>query len=119
MNTVITCKKTPHAVCNTLSGTTGVDLVHAWCFENDDINDRLVKKWISKAQCYVNSGLQDLPDYLFREADIRKFHIDVWNEKSKNYRRYKKFLTNFELQEFFEEDKANKAAADNLMQCFE
>jgi hypothetical protein len=119
MNTEITYKKTPHAVCNTIYGTTGVDVIHAWCFENDDINDRLVKKWISKAQCYVQSGLQELPDYLFKEAYIRKYHVDVWNQKAKNYRIYNKFLTNYELQKYFQEEESNKVAADILINSFE
>ena len=119
MNTELTYKKTPHAVCNTIYGTTGVDLVHAWCFENDNIHDRLVKKWIPKSQCYVRAGLQDLPDYLFKDGDLRKFHVDVWNEKSKNHKKCGKFLTNFELIEFVKECKENKVASDLLINSFE
>lgn len=119
MNTEITHKKTPHAVCNTIHGTKGTDLIHAWCFENDDINDRPVKKWISMALCYVKAGLQDLPDYLFKEAYIRKYHVDVWNQKAKNYSQYGKFLTNFELQQFIKEQEANKIASDILINSFE
>lgn len=119
MKTEITRKKTPHAICNTINGTTGTYFVNAWCFENDDINDRPVKKWISIALCYVNAGLQDLPDYLFKEANIRKYHIDVWNQKAKNHSQYEKFLTNFELQQFYEEQEANKIASDTLINSFE
>jgi len=98
MNTVITCRKTPHATVNTIYGTIGTDMVNAWCFENGNIDDKLVKKWIPKSQCYVKEGLQDLPDYAFTSSDVRKFHVDVWNEKSKNYRRHGKFLTNHQLK---------------------
>ena len=118
MNTEISYKKTPHAVCNTVYGTIGIDLVHAWCFENGDRDDRLVKKWISKAQCYVNAGLQELPDHLFKQADIRKYHVDVWNEKSKNHTKYGKFMTNFELKKFFDDQEKNKIASDILMNSF-
>ena len=119
MNTELIYKKTPHAVCNTIYGTTGVDLVHAWCFENGNIDDRLVKRWIPKAQCYVKAGLQDLPDYLFKDSDVRKCHVDVWNEKSKNHKKYGKFLTNFELQQFIKEQEANKIASVILINSFE
>lgn len=98
MNTVITYRKTPHATVNTIYGTIGTDMVNAWCFENGDINDKLVKKWIPKSQCYVKAGLQDLPDYAFTSSDVRKCHVDVWNEKSKNHKRYGKFLTNYEIK---------------------
>jgi hypothetical protein len=98
MHTVITYRKTPHATVNTIYGTTGTDMVNAWCFENGNIDDKLVKKWIPKSQCYVKENLQDLPDYAFTSSDIRKFHVDVWNEKAKNYKRYGKFRTNYQLR---------------------
>jgi hypothetical protein len=119
MNTDITCKKTPHAIVYTIHGTTGIDMVHAWVFENGDINDKPVKKWISKLKCYVGANLQDLPDYLFRDHDIRKYHVDVWNEKAKNYRRYGKFLTNYELNNFFTEENKKVMAAQQFLQHFD
>jgi hypothetical protein len=73
-------------------------MVYAWCFESGDVEDKIIKKWIPKSQCYVKSGLQDLPDYAFTCSDIRKFHVDVWNEKAKNYKRYGKFRTNYQLR---------------------
>ena len=118
MNTDLTYKKTPHAVCNTIHGTIGVDLVHAWCFEHGDVNDRLLKKWIPKAQCYVKAGLQDLPDYLFKNSDIRKHHVDVWNEKAKNYKRCGKFKTNYEIKEYIEEKQLEQQSADILLNSF-
>jgi hypothetical protein len=99
MNTVITYRKTPHATVNTIYGTVGTDLVHAWCFENGNKEDKIIKKWISKSQCYVKAGLQDLQDYAFTSSDIRKYHVDVWNEKAKNYKRHGKFSTNYELKQ--------------------
>jgi len=119
MKTVITYRKTPHATVNTVFGTISTDLVNAWVFENGDIHDKLVKKWIPKSQCYVEANLQDLPDYLFRDYDIRKYHVDVWNEKAKNYRRYGKFLTNYQLNRFVIEEHEKIKAAENFLQHFD
>jgi len=115
MNTKITYRKTPHSVVSTLFSTAGVDLVHAWVFEiENDENSRLVKKWIPKCQCYVKDGTQDLPDYLFREYDVRKYHVDVWNAKAKNWRKEKKFLTNYELKRHFEELAEIQQSVDDM-----
>lgn len=111
MNTVITYRKTPHATVNTIFGTIGTDMVNAWCFENGHINDRIIKKWIPKSHCYVNAGLQNLPDYAFKSSDLRKYHVDVWNQKAKNYREHGKFATNYEL--------ANKTVNYTLEHLFE
>ena len=119
MNTEITHKKTPHAIVHTIHGTIGIYRVHAWVFENDDINGKPVKKWISILKCYVEANLQDLPDYLFREYNIRKYHVDVWNAKAKNFKQYGKFLTNYELNNFFIEENEKVAASQQFLQHFE
>ena len=118
MKTVITYRKTPHAKVNTIFGTIGTDLVNAWCFEHNNIEDKLVKRWISKAQCYVKANNQDLPDYLFTSNDIRKYHIDVWNQKALNYKKYGKFLTNYELKIFSKKEKENEEASNILLNHF-
>lgn len=118
MKTEITYRKTPHATVNTVFGTVGTDMVYAWCFENNNIEDKLVKKLTPKSQCYVKANLQDLPDYMFKDGDIRKYHVDVWNEKAKNYDRYNKFLTNYELRMHFKNQDDIAVAANNLLCAF-
>lgn len=119
MKTEITYRKTPHAIVNTVFGTAGVDMVYAWCFENNNIEDKLVKKLIPKSQCYVNANLQDQPDYMFKDSDMRKYHVDVWNEKAKNYDRYNKFLTNYELTMYHEKQSETARSAELLLSAFE
>ena len=119
MNTVITNRKTPHAVVNTVFGTTGTDMVYAWCFENGNTEDKLVKKLIPKSQCYVAANLQDLPDYMFKEGDIRKYHVDVWNQKAKNHKNTGKFLTDYELNEYYKKLEETAEAAAIFLSFFE
>jgi hypothetical protein len=119
MNTVIRNRKTPHAVVNTVFGTSGTDMVEAWCFEFGKPDDRTLKRWIPKSNCYVEKGLQDLPDYAFKDGDIRKYHVDVWNAKSTNLRRVGKFLTNWEYDEYLKKLDSNVDAAVDFLKNFE
>lgn len=118
MQTIITNRKTPHAVINTVYGS-GIDLVYAWCFENDNPEDKLIQKWIPKTHCYVRENLQDLPDYMFRSEDVRKFHVDVWNEKCKNHKNNGKFLTNYEYNQYLLKKEQNHLNAIFFMNFFE
>ena len=117
MKTVITSRKTPHSVVNTLYGL-GVDQVYAWCFENGNPEDKLVKKLIPKSHCYVAENTQDIPDYAFRPEDLRKYHVDVWNQKCKNHKKSGKFLTDYELNEFYQKKCEEVVAADNFLKFF-
>lgn len=100
MKTKIRDRKTPHAVTANLYGGKSTDMVWAWCFENDDPDGRIIKKYVPMTNAYVNENTQELPDDKFRKADIRKFHVDVWNQKAYNHRTHGKFMTNFELSEY-------------------
>jgi len=109
MKTVIRDRKTPHSVTSNLWGGLSTDLIWAWCFEHDDVNDPLVKKYIPKSQVYVKSYKQDIEDNCFREKDLRRYHVDVWNEKTKNLERCGKFLVNYEIEDLFDR---------NTLECF-
>ena len=102
MNTEIKHRKTPHSVTSNIFGGKSTDTIWAWAFENGKIDDRPVKKHIPKAQAYVASDNQDLPDNQFKQTDMRPYHVDVWNEKAKNFARYGKFMVNYELREWME-----------------
>ena len=85
METTIRDRKTPHAITSNLYGGKSTDMVWAWCFKDNDSDQKLIKKYIPISNVYVNENTQDTPDDQFRKADLRKFHVDVWNEKAKNY----------------------------------
>lgn len=107
MKTEIRDRKTPHAVTANLYGGQSTDMVWAWCFENGEVNDRLVKKYIPMSRVYVAPNTQDVPDDKFRKIDLRKVHVDVWNEKVKNFDRHGKFMVNYELREHSDRSNLN------------
>lgn len=97
-------RKTPHAVTDNLYGGKSIDTVWAWCFENDNPDGRLVRKHISKSNCYVAENNQDLEDYKFKDSDIRKWHTAVWNQKSMNLEKHGFFKTNYEIKRMQEDN---------------
>lgn len=101
MQTSIRDRKTPHAVTTNLYGGKSTDMVWAWCFKSNDSEGQLIKRHIPMTNVYVNENTQDIPDDKFRKADLRKFHVDVWNQKAKNFEKHGKFMTNYELREYF------------------
>lgn len=96
-------RKTPHAVVDNIYGGKSVDMVWAWCFENDDPEAKLIKKHIPKSKCYTNPGTQDLPDDKFKTTDIRKWHTAVWNQKSANHKQWGVFKTNYEINDILKQ----------------
>ena len=108
MKTSIRDRKTPHAVTANLYGGKSTDMVWAWCFKDGDAEGTLIKKHIPMTNVYVNPNTQDIPDDKFRKVDLRKYHVDVWNQKAKNFEKYNKFMTNYELKEYFSRADLNK-----------
>ena len=112
MKTKIKNRKTPHAVTNTLYGTVGVEYHLAWCFMiEEDQDGPLVKKYIPWTNSYCKPKTQDIPDHCFSVREMRKYHVDVWNQKCKNYEKHGIFVTNFEYNQTF--------GGNNLMPFFE
>lgn len=119
MKTTITNRKTPHAVLNTVHCTQGTNMVYAWCFEFGDVNDRLVKKLIPITHVYVKADKQDLGDDSFKQADVRKVHVDVWAEQRRNHRAVGKWMTNRQLADHQAQIDDKLTAAENFMALFE
>ena len=101
METKIRDRKTPHAIACNLYGGKSTDMVWAWCFKDGNPEEKLIKKYIPISNVYVNENTQHIPDDKFRKADLRKFHVDVWNQKAKNFDKHNKFMTNYELSDYF------------------
>ena len=100
MMTVIRDRKTPHAVTANIYGGLSTDTVWADCFKDNDEDGPCVKKHIPKSQVYVAANTQGLEDYKFTSKDLRPTHTTVWNQKAKNYKKYGKFMTNYQLAEY-------------------
>jgi hypothetical protein len=100
MNTTITFRKTPHAVKTDLWGDKFIMTVEAWCFENGNVDDKLVMRQIPICQCFVKPGRQDIPDYELTLNDVRPYHVDVWSAKAKNQKKTGFFMTDYELNNF-------------------
>ena len=72
------------------------------CFEiRDDINSRIVKKHIPINQCYIKSGMKDVPYEDLRPWHYRPVSTEVWNERCKSSRNtsIRCFKTNWEIIE--------------------
>jgi hypothetical protein len=111
MNTVITSRKTPHAVKKDLFGERFVATIDARCFNRGNVNDQVVIKRIPIAQCYVNEGCQDIPDNELTVNDVRPYHVDVWNAKAKNLKKFGIFKTNWEINEYLNYSAERKRVA--------
>lgn len=92
-------RKTPHAITDNLFGGKSVDMVWAWCFEHNDPDGKLIKKYIPKSKCYVKPNTQEIPDDEFKATNLRKWHTAVWNQKSANYKKFGFFKSNYEIKE--------------------
>ena len=118
MKTVITSRKTPHAAKTDLFGDKFVMQVWAWCFENGNLSDRLIRKRIPICRCYVKSGRQHIPDNELTLDDVRPYHVDVWNAKSKNLKKHGFFKVDYELDEFLVSLYERTISTKNLLIIF-
>ena len=112
-DTKIINRKTPHAKIHTIEGK-GTNKKLVWDFEFGNVNDRLVKKLIPITRCYVKSGNQDVPDYVVTSADMRNCSTRVWNAMSKNWKKFRKFKTNYQIKQEQEENLAATRTAERM-----
>lgn len=100
MQTECTIKKTPHAKSKELDvfGNQIIKRKLVWCFDHGP-NSKLVKRWVHISEVYVRQYHQDDHDNEMTSKDVRDYHIDVWSQKTRNYKRHGQFKTNYELKE--------------------
>lgn len=101
MNTKSIIKKTPHSKSTDTDvyGNMIIKKKLVWCFENDNHNARLVKRWVYLSEIYVKEYKQGEYDNDMTRDDMRNYHVDVWSQKVKNYKMFGLFKTNYELKE--------------------
>lgn len=101
MITELTVKKTPHAKSKNLDlfGNQIVKRKMVWCFENDNPDSRLVRRLTHISKIYVREYRQTIGDDSLEMNDVRNYHVDVWAQMTKNYKKCGKFKTNYELRE--------------------
>ena len=118
MNTVITSRKTPHAVKKDLFGERFIATIEAHCFETGKVDASVILKRIPIAQCYVKEGCQGIADYDLTTNDVRPYHVDVWNAKAKNLKKFGVFKTNWEINQRMHYLAERKRVAKTLEKFF-
>lgn len=66
----------------------------------EDINSPTVIRYVPISRIYVRSGNQNIPDDDFKNTDLRNCTTELWNARSAGFRKYGKFMTNWEFKNF-------------------